>query len=742
MPPKKDSAKKGGKLSKADKEKLKLEEEERKAQEEEEAKQKAEEEENRRKEKERLAAREAKQLEDEEKRQRLSEMSEIHDIIEANKAALYDLHDERRKKAKWARYMRCDGSPDPTVAGEINTYINLRLEDKSQDDVDSVLKDGDSALKLIRELEFLLDDTPESELNVAERASYKTTIEDLHHLIETKLDAATQNLLCQATSRANPETFNLQFFVKNSDIALCVWGNLSKNPRVKSFEFGEKGFTFDIPRILTIANCAFRVLFTQYDQFSPRSKYFYPRMKKKEEPTPPVEEEKKDEEGKEKTEGDGEEEKKDEEEDVIDKAGSEDTTDLMAALNDLEKEQNGEQEEEEVEEKVEEEAVDEYDDPDTPEPIEWEDLQEDDDVVDLRANHVLGGVFHFNLLNLPPQPKSMKSWVITRLVDPPEINYLDYVADSVAASPILLKEKDEKDKDKSQENEKKKDEKPAIGINMRLPETVLFTEEPQMARWDHENNYWRLDGFSDFKYDEENRMFQFKTGYFGTMALLQDAHINMPFQSWELRPHATNAALLTIIAAIVEIEIEIKEAMCCLSKPDDKPELDHLRMKWLTPKELIRGMRQAGVNVFPAEDSPKYVSIQDKQPAVEDRLYRQMSMMASAMAFSWSKWNTDVQDREKILFQGSECLRDEPLMEDEWSLYMVTKKRSLKLKMTEFDETFSDEIAEGTPHKSNMYHLLMDIGTADAKERVRNTNYQFSDCVYQLLSATKLTTYS
>lgn len=53
-------------------------------------------------------------------------------------------------------------------------------------------------------------------------------------------------------------------------------------------------------------------------------------------------------------------------------------------------------------------------------------------------------------------------------------------------------------------------------------------------------------------------MFSFKTSYFGTMALLQDAHINMPFQSWEIRPHKTNAAVFTIIAAIIEIEIEIK----------------------------------------------------------------------------------------------------------------------------------------------------------------------------------------
>lgn len=38
--------------------------------------------------------------------------------------------------------MRCDGSPDPTVQGEINTYINLRLEDQSRNDSDNVLKDS------------------------------------------------------------------------------------------------------------------------------------------------------------------------------------------------------------------------------------------------------------------------------------------------------------------------------------------------------------------------------------------------------------------------------------------------------------------------------------------------------------------------------------------------------------------------------------------------------------------------
>ena len=39
-------------------------------------------------------------------------------------------------------------------------------------------------------------------------------------------------------------------------------------------------------------------------------------------------------------------------------------------------------------------------------------------------------------------------------------------------------------------------------IYCRLPDDVLFVDEPQIARWDYDNNNWRMDGFSDFSYDE------------------------------------------------------------------------------------------------------------------------------------------------------------------------------------------------------------------------------------------------
>ena len=34
--------------------------------------------------------------------------------------------------------------------------------------------------------------------------------------------------------------------------------------------------------------------------------------------------------------------------------------------------------------------------------------------------------------------------------------------------------------------------------------------------------------------------------------------------------------------------------------------------------------------------------------------------------------------------------------QEDWSLFLITKKRTTKLKMTEFDETFSEDHAEGT----------------------------------------------
>ena len=47
----------------------------------------------------------------------------------------------------------------------------------------------------------------------------------------------------------------------------------------------------------------------------------------------------------------------------------------------------------------------------------------------------------------------------------------------------------------------------------------------------------------------------------------------------------------------------------------------------------------------------------------EERLYQQMAMTCSAMAYAWSRWNSDVRDVQKLVVQGCQQLVDEPLLE-------------------------------------------------------------------------------
>ena len=57
------------------------------------------------------------------------------------------------------------------------------------------------------------------------------TLWELQELLNDKLDLASHQLLLLATDLADPETTNLQTVTGDGIITLCMWGNLSKNPR-------------------------------------------------------------------------------------------------------------------------------------------------------------------------------------------------------------------------------------------------------------------------------------------------------------------------------------------------------------------------------------------------------------------------------------------------------------------------------------------------------------------------------
>jgi len=66
----------------------------------------------------------------------------------------------------------------------------------------------------------------------------------------------------------------------------------------------------------------------------------------------------------------------------------------------------------------------------------------------------------------------------------------------------------------------------------------------------------------------------------------------------------------------------------------------------------------------------------------------------------------------------------------------------MKLRMSEFEEEFSEDFAEGTEFHADMYHMAMQLCPEDGKQRLRDTSYGFTNTVQQLLESTRLLIYS
>lgn len=82
------------------------------------------------------------------------------------------------------------------------------------------------------------------------------------------------------------------------------------------------------------------------------------------------------------------------------------------------------------------------------------------------------------------------------------------------------------------------------------------------------------------------------------------------------------------------------------------------------------------------------------------------------------------------------------MLEEAWSLYMLSAQRSQRLKMTERSDSFSTELAEETEYHSTFLHLLRGMISPEGQDRVDHAHYLFVDSVHRLLCATRLLMFS
>ncbi|NWX07126.1 CASC1 protein, partial [Caloenas nicobarica] len=711
--------KSGGKnkVSKAEQLRLQKEEEERRLKEEEEAQIQAQQEEAARLEKERIEQELMKKLEAKDQERRESELAELYSLEQKFLSAQQWKRDYRAY-AKWEHYLSCDGNPDPTVLQEINTFMSLWRDDQNED-IQLVMKKGEQVLNLIEKLQFLLLDTSPNEITEKETVQYQESILELQNLLHQKYDGATDHLLKSGNMHEDADSGNMQAVIKDKNVTLCIWANLKKKVRFKNHVFYDAKHGFDLSKSLAVNSVAVRILHTHYDHVSPLwlQCQSVPKLEV-------LDSQELTQHSKDNVEEPEEEEKKAREEPSMPAEGEMCSDGRKSAISFKENSDSpagiNETTEEDIRKKS--ETLDIPSREETNEKEEANGKEEtitDENIVDLQQFVPVGGVYHIDVLRLPPQVKQINDWSMVELLDV-----------GLEAYPYPPEEAE----DAAQ---------PLIKITLRLSDSVMYFEDPVIARWDPAGQQWRTDGISNITYETQEGSVTFAMSAFYTVALLQDAHLNMPYQAWELRPTGMDEAILVVAAVFATIQIHIKGNQCMLSSVvvEKKNVLSHITGKWISPVDLRAVLKKAGVNIFPGEYSHKYVSVSQKAPLAEVRAYQQMALVASAFAFAWSKWNLEA-GQEQVVFKVSEHLKADSVSDKDWSLYLFNGQKAQKLKITETSEAFSEELEEDSEFHSTLLHMLKDFASQEAIDKVETANFLFIDVVYQLLLATRVLTYS
>ncbi|XP_012588235.1 PREDICTED: protein CASC1 [Condylura cristata] len=711
---------KKNKITKAERLRMQQEEEERRRKEEEEIRVRYEREEMEKLEIQRIEKEKWHQLEEKDLERRKEELEELS-LLEMIFPEAEKIKENIRLLSQWNHYLQCDGSPDPSVAQEINTFISLWKEETNET-FEEVIQKSKLVLHLIEKLKFILLETPPYDLQNKNIIQYQGSILELQELLHFKFNIATEILLRHASTLADLDSGNMEKVIQDENITLYVWANLKKNPRYKNIRFSDTEIGFDIPRVLATSNIALRVLHTHYDHVSPLCLV----AASLQEDTP--------------TETQLVKDEAETVEEVVYKEPQEEPSQPEEEANSVHEEET-----EVKDQDVEVPQCSVQEDPDT---ITFElemkllsdrisaahlslieNVQEkpcvfDDNEVDLCQFATLGGVYHLDIFELPPQCKPMKGWLIVEILKEGLHKYIypPETADDLEAENAF----------------------PPIEVTLQVHENVLFFEEPVVARWDAEGKRWKTDGISIITYKAQDRLLTVSLETFGPLTLMQDNHVNMPYQSWELTPLDVNKVLLTVITVFAEIQIQIKENLCMLAslKLTNQEKFSILEGKWMTPVSFIIALKEVGMNIFPSGHSHFYVSINYKVALVEMKAYRQMALLSSAFAFGWSRWNLQC-NSTRVVFKVSEHLaKEDPIQKPDSPLLMFSADRTQRLKIDEYSEAFSDTIKEETEFHSTLYHMVKDFASQEAMEKIRNSNCQFIDTVCHMLLSTRLLSYS
>ncbi|KAJ8688006.1 hypothetical protein QAD02_023801 [Eretmocerus hayati] len=711
-------------------------------------------------------------LEEQQMRQRRYQLKKTWYLVTGRRAAFTDYSLKCLEDEEWLRYTSCDGLPDPAALPELNTFLYLWSLDDAEADMKTLPRQCEIVTYLIDKLDDII------ELSISADPGYIRDCRKIRQKFREKLqhwvDMASYCLLRHIErDTVRIDLKNAKFVQQLTPLVCCFWALIrlpismkqipEKDRKPVEVTFEEVGLTVKMPLDLNCYSTAVRVLWYGYDhysdlvtsftmpnlpdmyiadldllQFSERewARLSHIRDEQRESRAARLEEKRS----------------------MIEK--------ILRPPPPPEKSKKSKkaQAKKSAAERAELAATP----PAPPQQLispEEIILQHEEEIrkesrrllftrckkteVNLRKYAILGGLYRIDLINQPPQPKDMRREIyLTTLQLPKELELIEFLRPYKAPPPAPDAERTPEVIEAEIKALEAAMEALAL-VTLKLPDSVLWFEPPLVAHWLPEERVWSTEDVHDIKYNEEKQTIAFRTGRLGIHALAGFRYVNLPFQSWELKPESTKSGgqgvILALTGAIIQIELLVREDLVCLHSiaGGGSTTLTDMTGSFMKLHALIHKMRGAGCDFFPEMDAASYLKgLSLKHSVAANHLQACMGLLSTAYVFSWSRWNATRGARE-IVMQLKEVHGCIAKQRSNAMLLLVKPSSATIVNCSEVSPEFSDELADSNDKfYADVYHYALHNAGIKSRLAMKNISFKLSTTVANVLLATNVINFS